>query len=119
MKVFIADDSAVVRERLATILAELHGIEIAGQAIDAVEAIKGINSLGPDVVILDIRMRGMSGIDLLYKIKRSSPAPKVIVLTVYPYPEYQQKCTQAGADFFLDEWLLSMDESECEYLLRA
>jgi DNA-binding NarL/FixJ family response regulator len=103
MRIFISDDSAVVRERLATMLAELSEIEIVGQAKDAFEVIEGINNSRPDVTILDIRMRGVSGIELLHKIKRSIPMPKVIVLTDYPYPQYRQKCIEAGADYFLDK----------------
>jgi DNA-binding NarL/FixJ family response regulator len=103
MKVFIADDSATVRERLITMLSELEGIEIVGQAQDAVEATKAILKLKPDVAILDIRMPGGSGIDTLRNIKRVTPAPKVIMLTNYPYPQYRKRCLDAGADFFFDK----------------
>jgi len=103
MKVFIADDSATVRERLITMLSELEGIEIVGQAQDAVEATKAILELKPDVAILDIRMPGGSGIDTLRNIKRVTPAPKVIMLTNYPYPQYRKRCLDAGADFFFDK----------------
>jgi len=101
--VFIADDSLIVRERLVTILDELAGIEIVGQAGHVAEAISAIRKLKPDVVILDIRMPSGSGIDVLQNIKQDEPAPMVIILTNYPYPAYRQKCLQAGADFFLDK----------------
>lgn len=103
MKVFIADDSAPVRERLKTMLSELQGVEVAGQAGDAVEATKSILELKPDVVILDIRMPGGGGIDTLRNIKRVTPAPRVIMLTNYPYPQYRKRCMDAGADFFFDK----------------
>lgn len=103
MKVFIADDSAPVRERLKTMLSELQGVEIIGQAGDAVEATKSILELKPDVVILDIRMPGGGGIDTLRNIKRVTPAPRVIMLTNYPYPQYRKRCMDAGADFFFDK----------------
>ncbi len=103
IKVFIADDSLIVREHLVTMLNELAEVEIVGQAETVAEAISGILELQPDVVILDIRMPGGSGIDVLQTIKQDRPAPVVIILTNYPYPAYRQKCLQAGADFFLDK----------------
>ena len=103
IKIFIADDSLIVRERLVTMLDELAGIEIVGQAENVAEAISAIRQLQPDVVILDIRMPGGSGIDVLRTIKQDETAPIVIILTNYPYPGYRQKCMNAGADFFLDK----------------
>jgi DNA-binding NarL/FixJ family response regulator len=103
IKVFIADDSLVVREHLVTMLNELPRIVIVGQAENVAEAINGILELQPDVVILDIRMPGGSGIDVLQRVKQDEVAPMVIILTNYPYPAYRQKCLQAGADFFLDK----------------
>jgi DNA-binding NarL/FixJ family response regulator len=103
IKVFIADDSRIVREHLVTLLEELAGIEIVGQAENVAEAIRGIRDLRPDVVILDIRMPDGSGIDVLQNIKQDGGAPMVIILTNYPYPGYRQRCLQAGADFFLDK----------------
>jgi DNA-binding NarL/FixJ family response regulator len=103
LKVFIADDSLIVREHLVTILDEVAGVEIVGQAKNVAEAINAIHRLQPDVVILDIRMPGGSGIDILENIKQDRAGPMVIILTNYPYPGYRQKCLAAGADFFLDK----------------
>ncbi|HMQ51574.1 MAG TPA: response regulator transcription factor [Anaerolineae bacterium] len=103
IRVFIADDSLIVREHLVTMLDELVGIEIVGQAENVTEAISAIQQLRPDVVILDIRMPGGSGIDVLQTIKQDEVAPIVIILTNYPYSGYRQKCLQAGADYFLDK----------------
>lgn len=103
IKVFIADDSRIVREHLVTMFDELAETEIVGQAENVAEAISAIRKLQPDVVILDIRMPGGSGLDVLQTIKQDEVAPIVIILTNYPYPAYRQKCLQAGADFFLDK----------------
>ena len=103
MKVFIADDSQVLRERLDEMLSELPGIEIMGYAQDVPEAITSIKKLNPDVVILDIRMPGGSGVDVLQDIKKKKNTPIVIVLTNYPYPQYRKKCMDLGADFFFDK----------------
>lgn len=103
IKVFITDDSLIVREHLVTLLDELAGVEIVGQAGNVAEAISGIRKLQPDVVILDIRLPDGSGIDVLQAIKQDQPAPMVIILTNYPYSGYRQRCLNAGADFFLDK----------------
>jgi DNA-binding NarL/FixJ family response regulator len=103
IKVFIVDDSLIVRERLTTMLVELAGVEVVGQAEDVATAISAIGQLRPDVVILDIRMPGGSGIDVLRQIKQARPELMVIILTNYPYPGYRQRCLQAGANFFLDK----------------
>jgi len=103
MKIFIADDSAVVRERLIEMLSELPEIEIIGQAQDGLEATNLIKKLNPDVVILDIRMPRENGIDVLQNIKRDKQVPIVIMLTNYPYPQYRKKCMEAGADFFFEK----------------
>lgn len=103
IKLFIVDDSLVVREHLITLLDEVDGAEIVGQAENVAEAIGAIRQLKPNVVILDIRMPGGSGIDVLGNIKQAEAAPIVIMLTNYPFPGYRQRCMNAGADFFLDK----------------
>jgi len=115
MQVFIADDSAVICERLATMVAETPGVELAGQARDTTEATRSILKLRPDAVILDVRMPPGSGVDVLQTIKRLASPPKVIVLTNYPYPQYRKRCIDAGADYFLDK---SADFEKLEPLLK-
>jgi DNA-binding NarL/FixJ family response regulator len=100
MKVFIADDSPILQDRLKTMLSDFPEVEIAGQARDVPEAIKSIQDLNPDLVILDIRMPGGSGIEVLQSIKKGRPDIKVIVFTNYPYPQYRKKCMDLGADYF-------------------
>ena len=115
IRIFIADDSLIVRERLVTMLNELAGIEIVGQAENVAEAVSGIRDLQPDVVILDIRMPGGSGIKVLQNIKQAGAGPMVIILTNFPYPGYRQRYLQAGADFFLDK---SSEFDHIPYLLE-
>ena len=103
MKVFIADDSAEVRERIVDMISEAESIEIVGQAESVPDAIGAIRQLKPDVVILDIRMPGGCGIDVLKTIEKNGGIPVVIMLTNYPYPQYRKKCFDAGADFFFDK----------------
>ena len=103
LRVFIVDDSAVIRERLEAMLSELKGIGIIGQAKGSTEAEEAIPKLKPDVVILDIRMHGGNGIEVLKNIKKDKNPPLVMMLTNYPYPQYRKKCKDAGADFFFDK----------------
>jgi DNA-binding NarL/FixJ family response regulator len=103
LKVFIADDSAPVRQRLAAQLSELESVELVGQAGDAHAALEAIWQLRPDVVVLDIRMPGGSGLQVLEALKRDTPAPTVIMLTAFPYPQYRRKCLEAGAEYFFDK----------------
>jgi DNA-binding NarL/FixJ family response regulator len=103
MRVLIVDDSKVIQERLIAILSELKGVEVVGQSEDPTEALEAIQTLKPDAVILDIRMPGGSGIDVLERIKKKRPSPIVIILTNYPFPQYRKKCMDAGADYFFDK----------------
>jgi DNA-binding NarL/FixJ family response regulator len=103
MRVFIADDSRVVVERLADLLKEVPGVQLVGKANDAPEAIHSIVKTNPDAVILDLQMPGGSGLDVLRSIRRSHPSVWVVICTNYPYPQYREQCIAAGANYFLDK----------------
>ncbi len=101
VKVFLVDDSVVIRERLKRMLADVQGVQVIGEAADALAlTTDSILKQKPDVVLLDIHLLDGSGIDVLQRLKKAKPAPAVIILTNYPYPQYRQKCLEAGADFF-------------------
>jgi len=103
MMIFIADDSDLMRERLAAMLTEIEGAKVIGQAGNAADAIEGIRSLRPDLVILDIQMPGGSGIDVLKTIKQCAHPPVVMMFTNHAHAQYRKKCVECGADFFLDK----------------
>ena len=103
LKVLISDDSATVRERLVTMALDLPGVDVVGQAQDAPGTLDALRQVRPDVVILDIRMPGGNGIDVLREVKKMTPAPQVIMLTNFAYAQYRKKCIEAGADFFFDK----------------
>lgn len=100
MNVFLVDDSVVLRQRLRRLLTNLAGVQVIGEAGEAQAAKNAILIQKPDVVLLDIHLSDGNGIDVLQVIKKTKPAPVVIILTDYPYPQYRQKCFEAGADFF-------------------
>ena len=103
MKVLIADDSLVVRQRLIEMLNEFHTIEEIYQSNNVLETIHSFQSIHPDVLILDIRMPGGNGIDVLKKIQKENIKTIVIVLTNYPYPQYEKICLGLGASYFFDK----------------
>lgn len=103
MKVFIVDDSKVVVERLADLLEGIAGVQVIGQAGNAVEAIQSIRETNPDAVILDLQMPGGSGLDVLRAIRSDRPGLHVLICTNYPYPQFREECLSAGADYFLDK----------------
>jgi DNA-binding NarL/FixJ family response regulator len=103
MRVFIADDSTVVVDRLADLLSEVPGAELVGQAGDVPEAVRRIQQLNPDAVILDLKMPGGTGLDVLRAIRPDHPRLHIVVCTNFPYQQYREKCFHAGANFFLDK----------------
>ena len=100
MKVFLVDDSLVFRQRLKRLLADVPEVQVIGEMGDAQVAMEAILTRKPDVVLLDIHILNGNGIDVLQRLKKATPAPVVIILTNYPYPQYRQRCLAAGADFF-------------------
>jgi len=104
LRVLVVDDSSVIRERLAAMLTEIEGVDLVGMGCDGREGLELVARFEPDVVVLDIRMPHHSGIELLRKIKQLlDPAPKVMILTNYPYPAYRTRCMDLGADYFFDK----------------
>lgn len=100
LRIFLVDDSVFIRDRLKRLLADMSEVTVIGESGNAKEATETILKQKPDVVLLDIHLLDGSGIDVLQRLKQAKPAPAVIILTNYPYPQYRQKCLEAGADFF-------------------
>ena len=103
MRVFIADDSIPVVERLADLLEDVPGAQLVGRAGDVPEAVRCIQNVKPDALILDLQMPGGSGLDVLRAIRTEHPRLYVLICTNYPYPQFREKCLNAGANVFLDK----------------
>ena len=103
MRVFIVDDSKIVCDGLQQMLINIADVVIVGQAHNAEDAIVSISEEKPDVVILDIRLPGLSGIDVLKDIRDKKLPIRVIMLTNYTYSQYRKKCEELGADYFFDK----------------
>ncbi len=82
---------------------EVPGVDVVGVASDVTSAVDGFLHLQPDVTILDMRLPGGSGMEVLERIKRDDPDAVVIILTNYPFQQYRERCLQLGAEYFLDK----------------
>ena len=101
IKVIIADDHRLVVESLRKILDGEPDMKCVGVANNGIEAIEMVQTLQPDVAILDINMPDVDGIEATRKIKADFPNVTVLVLTAYDYEEYVVACLEAGADGFV------------------
>ena len=103
MRVIIADDSELLRERIRALLKPFENVEIVGEAADGTTATSMVKELNPDLVLLDIRMPELNGIETLKEIRKSGSRSTICVLTNYPYPQYRDRCYAEGADYFFDK----------------
>jgi DNA-binding NarL/FixJ family response regulator len=100
---YLVDDSAAIRGRLADMLGRIDGVTIVGEAGNATEAIAGILQLRPTGVILDLNLMGRTGIEVLRTVHPQAPEVVFVVLTNHAEPQYRNACTKAGAAYFLDK----------------
>jgi DNA-binding NarL/FixJ family response regulator len=99
LRTLIVDDEAPARARLRRLLEEIEDVAVVGEAANGQDALAHCASLDPDVVLLDVRMPGMDGIEATRLIKARWPHIRVIVLSIYS--EYRQDALAAGADIFI------------------
>jgi DNA-binding NarL/FixJ family response regulator len=97
VRVFIADDQPLMRQGFRMILSSQPGIEVVGEAADGLSALEGVNRTRPDVVLMDIRMPGLDGIEATKRIQGS----RVLILTTFGHDEYVVEALMAGASGFL------------------
>jgi DNA-binding NarL/FixJ family response regulator len=102
VSVAIADDQALMRSGLRTLLERAEGVEVVGEAEDGDAAVRVARERGPDVILMDIRMPGVDGIEATKRIVADPGCPtKVLVLTTYDLDEYVYHAVRAGASGFL------------------
>jgi DNA-binding NarL/FixJ family response regulator len=97
IRVLVVDDQTVVREGLETILGLSPGIEVVGAAADGVEAVRLVAARQPDIVLMDLRMPRLDGVEATRRITRDFPATRVVVLTTYADDESIFGALEAGA----------------------
>ncbi|MEV6506841.1 response regulator transcription factor [Streptomyces sp. NPDC051642] len=101
IRVLIADDQQMVRQGFTVLLNAQPGIEVVGQAVDGLDAVTKVAELAPDVVLMDIRMPELGGIEATRLITLATPQIKVLVLTTFDLDEYVYEALRAGASGFL------------------
>ena len=101
IRIVIADDHPIVREGLATVLNLEEGLEVVGQAVNGLEAVSLAMDLHPDVILMDLQMPEMDGVQAIRAVKARSPEIGIIILTTYETDEHIFTGIEAGARAYL------------------
>lgn len=116
VKVYIVDDQAMIRAAFKSFLSQREAFEVIGSNGDSRKALAEIQALRPDVVILDITMPGLSGLDLLPMIRKSLPKSRVVMLTHHEGESFVEQALQGGAEGYLSK---DSDPEELALAIRA
>ncbi|QFG67347.1 response regulator transcription factor [Ornithinimicrobium pratense] len=101
IRVLVVDDDAMVRSGFAAILGAEPDMEVVGQAADGAEALTRSRQLTPDLVLMDVRMPRVDGIEATRRLLRLDPAPRMLVVTTFEHDSYVLEALEAGAHGFL------------------
>ncbi|MFG2597061.1 response regulator [Streptomyces sp. NPDC048462] len=114
IRVLIADDQVMVRQGFTVLLNAEAGIEVVGQAVDGVDAVEKVAQLSPDVVLMDVRMPRLGGIEATRRVTQTpGSAVRVLVLTTFDLDEYVYEALRSGASGFL------LKDASADELARA
>jgi two-component system nitrate/nitrite response regulator NarL len=101
IRVVLADDHVFVRDGIKSLLENEVNIEVVGEATDGLEALKIVETVKPDLLILDIRMPNLTGIEVVEKLRSQNNMVKIVMLSMHESEEYVLKSIKAGADGYL------------------
>jgi DNA-binding NarL/FixJ family response regulator len=101
IRALLVDDSVAFLASAVELLSQERGIEVVGWTLSAGEALDIVRHLEVDVVLMDVAMPGISGLEAARRMKARSAAPKVVMLTLHDGPEYREAARAAGADAFV------------------
>jgi DNA-binding NarL/FixJ family response regulator len=101
IRVLIADDHAILREGLRALLARADDMEVVGEAGDGRQAVERSAALAPDVILMDINMPGLGGLEATLEIRKTQPEVKILVLTQHEDREYIRRFLQAGVSGYI------------------
>jgi DNA-binding NarL/FixJ family response regulator len=114
-RIVIAEDHTILREGLRMLLSSNPAYEVVGEAQDGLEAIRTVESLKPDLILMDLSMPRMNGVGAIQEIKKLNPATKILVLTVHKTEEHILTALKTGAEGYIlkdathSELMLAMD----------
>ena len=109
IRILVVDDHAVLRDGIRALLSTHEDIEIVGEASEGKEALAKVRELVPDVVVMDIAMVGMDGLEATRRIRKKNPEVKVLVLTQHDNREYILSAVKAGAAGYVPKRALGSD----------
>ncbi|QFG22753.1 response regulator transcription factor [Actinomadura sp. WMMB 499] len=101
VRVLVVDDQELVREGIASLLGIQPGVTVVGTAADGAEAVAAVAAAPPDVVLMDVRMPGMDGVEATSAVRGSAPSCQVLMLTTFDDREYVVEALRAGAAGYL------------------
>jgi two-component system, NarL family, response regulator NreC len=100
-KILLADDHAVLRSGLKLLLESQPDLQVVGEAASGFEALQLADQLQPDLVLLDLSMPGLSGLDALPTLRKTAPAAKILILTMHDDPQYLRTALKLGASGYV------------------
>ena len=103
MRVLIADDSDLIIDWLTEMLGAFKQVEIVAALKNGKDALEALRSLKPDLAIVDLKMPGLSGLEVLKEIRKIDKDVKFIILTFYAFDPYRQSALKAGVDYFFSK----------------
>ena len=109
IRVFLADDHQLFREGIRSLLGHAQDIDVVGEAGDGQDAVAKVKTLLPDVVLMDISMPGMNGLEATAQIREAAPSVKVLILTVHETNQYVSQMLQVGAAGYVVKSVSSTD----------
>ena len=114
-RIVIAEDHTILREGLRALLSSDPDLEVAGEARDGQEAIRSVEKFKPHLILMDLSMPRMNGLDAIREIKKKAPEIKILILTVHKSDEYIQAALEAGANGYV---LKDSSHSELSLAIR-
>jgi DNA-binding NarL/FixJ family response regulator len=116
IRVLICDDHTILREGIRLLLNSQSDIEVVGEGVDGRDAVEKARLLKPDVILMDIAMPGLNGLEATKQVRRDDPNARVLVLTMYERDEYIAQMLEAGAAGYV---LKKVAGSELVYAIRS